>query len=67
MWHLWYLMGAGAGFAAALFIIIRAAKRLSGKNTREARSTMIWSTVGALLMMPIWGVMAAAMIYMATP
>lgn len=66
MWHLWYLMGAGAGFAAALFIIIRAARRMCSENTRAARSNMIWSTVGALLMMPMWGVMVAAMIYMAT-
>jgi hypothetical protein len=66
MWHIWYLVGAGAGFAAAIFIIVRAARKLLGENTRETRANMIWSTFSALLMMPFSGVMVAAAIYMAT-
>tara|TARA_R100000306_G_C4301146_1_gene105170 strand:+ start:370 stop:621 length:252 start_codon:yes stop_codon:yes gene_type:complete len=66
MWHVWYLVGAGAGFAAALIIIVLAARRLRDENTAEARSNMIWSTVGALLMMPLSGVMVAGLIYMVT-
>ena len=64
MWHLWYLVGAGAGFCAAVCIICKAGQRMSRENTREARSNMVWSTIGSLLMMPLSGVMLAAIIYM---
>ena len=66
MWHSWYLLGASGGFAAALFIISRAAQRLHVEHTREAMENMVWSTIGALLMMPVFGVVLTAMIYMAT-
>ena len=66
VWHLWYLVGAGAGLSAALFLIVRAARKLRDENTRETRSNMIWSTVGALLMMPLSGVMVAAAVFMVT-
>ena len=66
MWHLWYLVGASGGFAAALFVIGKAAQRLHDENSREARSNMVWSIVGSLLMMPLSGVMLAAIIYMVT-
>ena len=64
VWHLWYLVGAGGGFAAALFIIGKAAQRLHDENSREARSNMVWSIVGSLLMMPLSGVMLAAISFM---
>jgi len=66
MWHIWYLVGAGAGFAAALFIIVRAARELRGESAKETRASMIWPAIGALLMMPFSGFMAAAAIYMVT-
>ena len=66
VWHLWYLVGAGAGFAAALSLIVRAGRKLRDENTRETRSNMIWSTVGALLMMPLSGVMVSAAVFMVT-
>jgi len=64
VWHLWYLVGAGGGFAAALFVIGKAAQRLHDENSREARSNMVWSIVGSLLMMPLSGVMLAAIFYL---
>jgi hypothetical protein len=64
MWHLWYLVGAGAGFAAALFVIGKAAQRVHDENSREARSNMVWSTIGSLLMMPTTGVLFTATIYL---
>ena len=64
VWHLWYLVGAGGGFAAALFIIGKAAQRLRDEDSREARSNMVWSIVGSLLMMPLSGVMLAAIFYL---
>jgi phosphate/sulfate permease len=64
MWHLWYLVGAGAGFCAAVCIICNAGQRMSRENTREARSNMVWSIVGSLLMMPMAGVLFAATIYL---
>jgi len=64
MWHLWYLVGAGAGFCAAVCIICKAGQRMSRENTREARSNMVWSTIGSLLMMPLSGVMLAAIFYL---
>ena len=57
-------VGAGGGFAAALFVIGKAAQRLRDEDSREARSNMVWSIVGSLLMMPLSGVMLAAIIYM---
>ena len=66
MWYSWYLLGASGGFAAALFIISRAAQRLHVENTREAMENMVWSTIGAILMMPTLGVVLTATIYMAT-
>jgi|TARA_R100000049_G_C1914574_1_gene61154 phosphate/sulfate permease len=64
VWHLWYLVGAGGGFAAALFVIGKAAQRVHDEDSREARSNMVWSIVGSLLMMPLSGVMLAAIIFM---
>ena len=59
-------MVSSGGFAAALFVIGKAAQRLHDENSREARSNMVWSIVGSLLMMPLSGVMLAAIIYMVT-
>ena len=64
MWHLWYLVGASAGFCVAVCIICNAGHRMSRENTREARSNMVWSIVGSLLMMPMAGVLFAATIYL---
>jgi len=64
MWHMWYLVGAGAGFCVAVCIICNAGQRMSRENTREARSNMVWSIVGSLLMMPLSGVMLAAIFYL---
>ena len=64
MWHLWYLVGAGAGFCVAVCIICNAGQRMSRENTKEARSNMVWSIVGSLLMMPMAGVLFAATIFL---
>ena len=64
VWHMWYLIGAGGGFAAAIFLIVRTARKLRREKPVDATSNMIWSTVGALLMMPLSGVMLAAIVYM---
>ena len=50
--------------AAAIFIIVRTARKLRREKPVDATSNMIWSTVGALLMMPLSGVMLAAIVYM---
>ena len=51
---------------AAAFIIFRAVRQVRRENTREARSDMIWTTIGAVLMMPLSGIMLAAIIFMVT-
>lgn len=66
MWHLWYFLGVGGGLCAAAFIIFRAVRQVRRENTREARSDMIWTTIGAVLMMPLSGIMLAAIIFMVT-
>jgi hypothetical protein len=67
MWHLWYLVGAGGGLCAAACIIYRSARRLGREGTREARTCMLMSIFGSLLMMPMAGIIVAAAAYMATP
>jgi hypothetical protein len=66
-WIEFYLIGAGLGFLVAILLIIRAVEEYYSSADwvrKKTRTSMIWSIVGASLLLPFTGVIFAGLLYM---
>jgi hypothetical protein len=67
VWIEFYLGGAALGVLVAVLLIIRAVEEYhSGADwvRKETRIRMIWSIVGAALLLPVTGVIFAGLLYL---
>jgi phosphate/sulfate permease len=66
-WIEFYLVGAAVGVLVAVLLVIRAVEEYnSGADwvRKEARAKMVWSIVGAVLFLPVTGVIFAGLLYL---
>jgi hypothetical protein len=66
-WLEFYVGGAALGVLVAVLLIIRAVEEYhSGADwvRKETRTKMIWSIVGASLLLPVTGVILAGLLYL---
>ena len=66
-WHLYYLVGATLGFVVSIFIIRHAVYNfIEAPNWRkdEAKSNVVWSIVGSLLIPPLGGVVLSGFLFL---
>ena len=70
-WTEFYLGGAALGILVAVLLIIRAVGRTVGEYRsgadwvrKETRTKMVWSIVGASLLLPVTGVMFGGLLYL---
>ena len=61
MWHAWYLAGLIGGCCGAVIAVYMIAQR----RQEIGMSSMIWSIVGSVLMVPTVGILAAIIADMA--
>ena len=66
-WLEFYLGGAALGILVAVLLIIRAVGEYrSGADwvRKETRTKMVWSIVGASLLLPVTGVLFGGLLYL---
>jgi hypothetical protein len=70
-WIEFYLGGAALGILVAVILIIRAVGRTVGEYCsgadwvrKETRTKMVWSIIGASLLLPVTGAMFGGFLYL---